>query len=342
MQLTSPWLIATACLVTLGALAGVIAVWRRLHGRWWPLRVLGILLVEALALTTAAIAINQSGDFYPSWSSLAAGAPKQHLATIRPPALAGSLAGHAAQGSLVGYTLRWQPAGWTAWGLAIAPTVYLPPAYFRTPGLRLPVLIVIAPVATTGEAAAWDDAALAALIRAEPVPACVVVLRPGTHASMPRLGAGLPGRLNSDIGVAPHGWALVAAPQVTAQGVALFQAADASFTALALVGTVPPPVRRPAPAATGIPAAYTAARLLLDRARAEAGAHLEVAPQTTALTWAFEQLPPPLAPPETIEQPPSPTTAPPVPYLPGPVAPVPTGHRPLILRAAQRRPGHGT
>jgi hypothetical protein len=304
MELTSRSLVALSAITTVLACTALIVFWRRLARRAWPLvRVVGILLCEALLIFTVALQINRADDFYPSWSALLGGDQTRDLPRAPAASLSGWLASKAAEGARSGLAFTWRSSD-AAWRLPQPPIVYLPPAYFRQPGLMLPVIVVLAPPALTAAQGAWDDPAPAALAHDAGVSAGLILLRADAHLNVTTLAATLPQRLLTDVRVAPHGWGVTAIGAAIPAGLDLLRLGSDRFGPLALV-----------------PSATTAVNpLWIKTARDEAGAllapsHLPggagrrsvatgsavVSPAlVAALRWVFGQMPPALAPPMVL------------------------------------------
>ncbi|MEU8660004.1 hypothetical protein [Actinoplanes philippinensis] len=69
MRLTgAPLILLTGCLLAAAVIA-TVRLWRRL-----PVRIAGLVLIEALAVLAVALIVNRVEGFYPSWQSLVGGA----------------------------------------------------------------------------------------------------------------------------------------------------------------------------------------------------------------------------------------------------------------------------
>jgi hypothetical protein len=305
VALTSRSLIAFCAIATVLACTALIVFWRRLGRGGWPLvRMVGILLSEGLLIFTVALQVNRADDFYPSWSALLGGVQSRDLPRASAVSLSGWLAGQAAEGARTGLAFTWRSSD-AAWRLPQPPTMYLPPAYFRQPGLVLPVVVVVAPPTVTAAQGAWDDPA--ALAHAASVNACLILVRADPHLNVPSLAATLPQRLLADVRVAPHGWGVTAIGAAIPSGLDLLRLGSDRFGPLALV-----------------PSATTAVSPLWIRtARAEAGALLAPSHMpggagrrgvatglVAALRWVGSHLPPALAPPLALPSYPVPPSEP--------------------------------
>lgn len=318
VELTSLPLLLITCCVAIGVLAALIVGWRRLRGWWLPVRIAGILLCEVLLLLSVALEVNRSGDFYPSWSALLGGAQSRDLPHAPAANLAPWLSGKAKQGAENGLVFTWKPTDAKSWQLGEAPIVYLPPTYFRSSTLSLPVIVALAPSGARATQGAWDDRTVDTLARAAAVPSILVFLRTGRHLQPDRLAAGLPARLAADLRVAPHGWGLVGIGTAVPAALQLFRNDPARFGPLALVPSTAPlsaKLLREARDAAG-PQLLVAARgsvqpapLASDRRHGNPPLR-EPAGLTTVLRWAYGQLPPALAPPIVADVAPTDTPRP--------------------------------
>jgi enterochelin esterase-like enzyme len=166
VALTSAALVAVLSVVTAALLVSVLRWWDRLAGRGARqvlLRIVALCAVHLSLLSLIFVVVNQSAEFYSSWSDLlgtdtgggaitAAGTGSSQLAQYRPgraasqvmvtgsSAVAASGPGGAGRGRLQVVRVHGQLSGLTAPGY-----VYLPGAYFRAGGRaqRLPVVVVI-------------------------------------------------------------------------------------------------------------------------------------------------------------------------------------------------------
>jgi hypothetical protein len=210
MPLTSVLLIALAFLGTAVVVAGTVWVW----GRSWRLRLLprmvGVLLIEALLLFSVGLVVNREEGFYPTWEALVASdsgdaaAPAYHTVAGR---LDQQLAALAGARSGKPQALPWQPAGWTGWRLAAAPTLVVPAGYLQHPQWRYSVVLVVANAGPGWPAAGQDSAALRLAAGASRDVVAFVTTTPGTSAQT--LTTDLPDRLGHDLRVTGHRWAMV-------------------------------------------------------------------------------------------------------------------------------------
>jgi hypothetical protein len=240
VPLTSVRLIVLAALLTAGALAATVLVWRR-WGRWRLLsRPAGVLLTEVLLTMTVGLVVNRSQEFYPSWAAL--------LASSEP----GPNAYHTAAGKLDSWlaaqpdagqaqSFPWRPSGWTAWRLAGAPTVTVPAGYLAHPTWRYSAVLVIG-------AHPWTLPPSAG-------PTVLVNVTTTAHTAASALAVAVPGSLGQDLRVTAHRWALVTSAADNALARAVVTAARGQFPAVAFVGTA-----APAPAPVPHPVTPTAAQ----------------------------------------------------------------------------------
>jgi lysyl-tRNA synthetase class 2 len=180
---------------TLAVLAAVVLVrlWP-VAGSWrLPVRVTGLVLVEALVVLIAGLIANRVDGFYPSWQALTGDTGTAVRSVSRPPGrLDASLA--------AGGGLSWTPAGDTAWRLA-APLRLIPPSgYEQRPDHAFPVIVALA---DAGQAPP-------ARHRATSVPDAVILVITPTPATTAADLATLPERLERDARVTSSGWAIVA------------------------------------------------------------------------------------------------------------------------------------
>jgi len=294
MRLTSLWLLAVTGTATAAAIAILALLWGRLRGPLIGVRVVGILVSEALLLALVGLTVNRAGDFYPSWASLLGEATPVELPTTGAVHLSPQLAAQAATGQRDGLVFRWNPAGQAGWRLAEPPTVYLPPASFRGSNLNVPVIVVV----LSPTAKIPTDAELTALARVDGVPACLVLLHESRSTHLRMLAEGLAAQLPANLPVLGHGWAAVGAGSAAPAALALWQADSATFAALALL----PGPGAPIDAATVRQArAATWSRLWIGHPHDDLAA---------ALRWSGQHVPPPLSPPSTLTALPAPSVRP--------------------------------
>ncbi len=190
MALTSPALVAVLSVITAALLVSVLRWWDMLAGRGTRpvlLRIVALCAVQLSLLSLIFVVVNQSAEFYASWSDLlgtdtgsgaitAAGTGSGHVAQYRSGhttsqvkvtgssavAASGSPgtggAGGTDDGSLQAVRIHGQLSGLTARGY-----VYLPGGYSRAGdrGLRLPVVVVISDQ-VGGQAAPYSAGRLSA------------------------------------------------------------------------------------------------------------------------------------------------------------------------------------
>ncbi|MFD0823188.1 hypothetical protein ACFQ0D_33845, partial [Micromonospora zhanjiangensis] len=235
MELTSlPLLIVVWC-VTIGAVTALVLYWRRLRGRLLPVRVVALLLSEILLIFGVALVVNRSGEFYPTWSALLSSGGADDHSTERHANLAPWLQSKAGEGSRYGLAFPWRPEGDAAWALDRPPTIFLPPAYFRSPTLNLPVVVVIAPPGVGATRDGWNDQDVAAFGRATAIPAVLVFIRADTRMKVKRLTGELPTRLAADLRIAQHGWGMAAIGGAVPDGLRIFEGDPDRFGPLALL-----------------------------------------------------------------------------------------------------------
>ncbi|MBU2670663.1 hypothetical protein KOI35_44900 [Actinoplanes bogorensis] len=181
MKLTGIPLILLAAVVTVVAGAALVRWWSR--GRLT--RVVGVLLVETLAVLTVGLAVNRHEEFYPSWQALGGDTgTATHTGRVR----AGLLDAHLAAKSFT-----WRPSGYPAWHLAGPPRVTLPADYRDRPAVAFPVVLCLGTdYARTGEA--------------------VTVTMSPTSATTPADLLALALELRRDLRVTGSGWVVPAGP----------------------------------------------------------------------------------------------------------------------------------
>jgi hypothetical protein len=346
VSLTGRPVLVLAIVGTLAAVVLLVFLWRRPGLRWLPVRALGIVLCEALALLSVGLVANKQLDLYPSWTALLGRVHAKGQVVDPTSALSRWLRGRQAQGAKDGIVFNWQPASTAHWQLASQPIAYVPPAYFRDPNTLLPVIVAIAPAGANAAHAAWTDKGVARLLQAPPPGqrnAIIVLIRtdravpgsPASAASRPSdvaaavwLCNALPAQLEHDLRVTRHGWALIGVGSAASAALAVFAGDPGPFTAVAVV----------ADGTTALPAAVvnqvralpvgTATLVIVDRrkqkpaapASGSAAAAKPPARFGAALDWAYTVLPPPLGPPAVL----------------GPVI-IPTA--PVIIPKASATPG---
>jgi mRNA-degrading endonuclease toxin of MazEF toxin-antitoxin module len=255
VPLTSVRLIVLAVVLTAGALAATILLWRR----GYLVRPAGVLLTEVLLTLSVGLVVNRSQQFYPSWAALFAGSdpgpPIYHTSAGR---LDGWLAAQRSTGQAQSFP--WRPTGWASWHLAGAPTVTVPAEYLAHRQWRYPAVVVLgerAP-AVTG-------------------PTVLVSVTTTAATAAAALATRMPAELGRDLRVTGHRWALVTAAADNALARSMVARARGRFPAVAFVGTARPAVHRTAAELpSGVQTAYFPSA-------------------TNALAWAAAQTPPPLA-----------------------------------------------
>jgi hypothetical protein len=302
--LTSLRLIVLAAVVTAGALAATVLVWRR-WGRWrFLVRPSGVLLTEALLILTVGLAVNRSQEFYPSWAAL--------LDTSGP----GPVSYHVSAGHLDAWlatrpsvvSFPWRPPGWTSWHLAAAPTVTVPADYRAHPVWRYSAVLIVG-------ARPWTLPPLAG-------PTVLVNVTTTASTSASTLAVAVPGSLGRDLRVTSHRWALVTSAADSALARRVVALARGRFPAVAFVGVpaAAPAATRPSHSAPARPSGVL-----------PSGIHAAYFPGAgKALTWAAAETPPPLA-----ASAPEPTYLPPAPRRSHPVKPKPTSK---AVRHGPRQP----
>jgi hypothetical protein len=279
-------LIVFAAVLTAGALAATILVWRRsglvrrrsglvrrrsglVRRRWGLLiRPVGVLLTELLLTLTVGLVVNRSQQFYPSWAALLAGSGPDragyHTSAGR---LDAWLAARPGAGRIQSFP--WRPAGWTSWHLAAAPTVTVPAGYLADPGRRYSAVLL-------GGARPWPAPTLTG-------PTVLVNVTTTARTAAAALAVALPGELGRDLRVTGHRWALVtsAADNALARRVAVL--ARGVFPSLAFVGTAAPAhTRATSPRPAGIRTAYFTAAAKTGHAATKTGpATAKTGPTTT-------------------------------------------------------------
>ncbi|TDB74412.1 hypothetical protein [Micromonospora sp. KC723] len=310
MALTGIPLLVLAGLVAAGVAAATVVGWPRFGRLRIPVRVVGVLLTQAMVLLTVGLTVNRSEQFYTSWHDL----PAQDTAGGRhgaspPGRLDQWVRQHDDHPTTQPFAFPWRPAGWADWHLAGPPTVAVPADYLHHPGWRYPAVLVLS---SAGDG--WGDAAeIEAALSAEAAagPAVLILAHTTPAASVPGLAMTLPDELSRDLRVTGHGWALVSSAQQEPLARQMVLAAQGHYPALAVVpisagrGYTPvaPPrlpvgvtvtvLGTPASTATGGPAAARRVGSMVP-----SGATADAL--RAALLWAFRQLPSPLAEPAPL------------------------------------------
>ncbi|MCU7727753.1 hypothetical protein ODJ79_28885 [Actinoplanes sp. KI2] len=316
MSLTGSPLIVLAAFGTLAAVAATVLGWNRFGRVRYLVRVAGVLLAEVLLLLSVGLAVNRSEQFYPTWDALLGTAPslvttqdKTYRST--PGALDQELAARAAGRTGDAQTFLWQSADWHAWGLAAAPTVITPPGYLLHPTWAYSVVLVVGVNPASWTAAQEGSAARRA--SATGISAVVVFATTTAATTAPALATALPARLDRDLRVTTHRWAIVAAADDAALADTAVADAAARYPSIAVVPagaqrTTPAGAQPTAPAgaqptapAGALPAGVTAAAVVEGSPAAAPPAGVVPLPSTasdalyTALSWAIGRTPPPLA-----------------------------------------------
>ncbi|MFG3685070.1 hypothetical protein [Micromonospora sp. NPDC047740] len=304
MALTGISLLVLAGLAAVGAAAATVVGWRRFGRLRIPVRVVGVLLTQALVLLAVGLAVNRSAQFYTNWDDLLtqAIAGGRHNAST-PGQLDQWVRQHDHSDSAQPFAFEWRPDGWADWHLAAPPTVTVPADYLRNPGWRYPAVLVLS---SAGDG--WGNAAATGLARSAQTaagPAVLIFAHTTPAASVPALAMTLPAQLSRDLRVTGHSWALVssAGQEPLARQVVL--AAPGRYPALAVV-PVGAGRGRPAGAAApkGLPVGVTVAVLGTPARTATGGPAVVPHAGSTrpssldalraALIWAIRQLPAPL------------------------------------------------
>ncbi|HEX7746720.1 MAG TPA: hypothetical protein VF462_15840, partial [Micromonosporaceae bacterium] len=144
VALTGIPLLVLVGLAAAGAVAATLAGWRRFGPFRIPVRVVGVLLIQALVLSTVGLAVNRSEQFYSSWDDLlqrdTTGA--RHRAS-GPGRLDQWVGQHDGGAGAQPFAFPWRPNGWAAWHLAVPPTVTVPADYLRHRDWRYPAVLVL-------------------------------------------------------------------------------------------------------------------------------------------------------------------------------------------------------
>jgi hypothetical protein len=277
MGLTSITLLLLAAAVAAGATTALCVFWNRLADRRRPVRVVGILLSEALLLFTFGLLVNRIGGFYPSWAALTMATPAIQPAPAAPPPQPAWLSAYRAAQSQAerGRAFAWQSGSRTAWGLSAAPMVWLPTDTLPSATdahvserVAVPVTVVLLP----------KDAAAPSIPHTGT--SAVVVLRLADPPRPAALAAGLAVHMSTELPVESHSWTAIGVGPACAAAVALLTDEPNAFHDLALV-----------------PGPVVLAPRLVQRARSEA--QEMVVARTglgAALAWADRMAPADLAP----------------------------------------------
>ncbi len=277
-----------ACWLGTKLVVGLTIIGWRYGGRVRLLtRTVSILACEAVLLFTFGVAANRALDLYPSWAVLLHPVPKPKSVETPVGRLDGWLRAQdaqdvqGAQDGAHGVTFTWQPPGWTSWGLAGAPKVFVPPAYFAPTGtgLHFPAIVVVTP-AGSGDVTDPIKATTQAI---------AVVVHPARAGDAGTLADELPYALNLDLRVNPHGWALIGAGADERLVLAVLGERPERYQEAALIVDGPAP-----PVATVGRQGYPEQQV-----RVIAGQVSPTARLAAALSWVYGLLPAPLNAPET-------------------------------------------
>lgn len=213
MRLTGIPLILLAATATGAIVAATVRFWRT--GRP-AIRIIGILVAEALTVLTVGLVVNRQEQFYPSWQALRGDTGTVAVTERRQ---AGRL-----DEMVRSRQLTWRPPGLAAWHLSRPPTVTLPRDYRERPGMAFPVVLAVGrPARPAGEAV-------------------TVTIAPTAHTTAASLRR-LPLDLAHDLRVTTTGWDVVGTGPLAAGFVA---AAPAGLAVLNQpVDALPPPLAAP-------------------------------------------------------------------------------------------------
>lgn len=308
MSLTGLPLLVTGVVLTLVLAAGTGLLWWRggaLTGRRGlvfraAVRPLALLLTEAVAVLTVAVAANRALEIYPSWSVFFGGVHSVEKTATAPSAgLEQWLDSQADQGRDNGFSFTWNPTDLPAWHLPSAPVVAIPAAYFQDSEARFPVIVVVGPRHAGPPAAGWDDRY--ALQAAKPGGDTIVVfVRLDDPApALPILAKALPDQLSTDLRVQPGNWAVAAVGSDERIALDLLHETGGRYRSAALVndgdhGLAAPLVDRARQLPAGSNLLVVAAAPAGDGLASDTVLH-PTARLETALRWIQRHTPPPLA-----------------------------------------------
>ena len=324
MSLTGIPLILLAVCCTLATAGATVWAW----GRWGRLRLFlrpaGVLLAEALLLVTAGLVVNRSEQFYPTWTALLdSKSAGDTTYRTRPGDLDRRLAARAGARVADAQAFPWQPAGWSGWRLATAPTVITPPAYLLHRAWRYSAVLVL------GDWTAAEEESATRRATATGASAVVVFATTTAATTAQTLATALPGQLGRDLRVTAHRWALVASTADTLLAQRTVAIAAGRFPSIAYVRAGAPAVTGPAPRSTSaklpllttvirphghkrkpatavvLPAGVATTEVVTGNAGSPHQSGTPTLALYTALTWAISRTAAPLAP-----------SSPPVAYLP--------------------------
>ncbi len=313
--------------------AATVVVWRR-FGRWRLVtRPVGVLLFEVLLLITVGLVVNRAERFYPSWQALRGDVAEQAPVVAAPlpdGMLDPWLRERAAPDGSV--TVSWEPAPHQGWRLRSAPTLAVPAGYLRQPGAYPAVISLL------DARHSWDVPRTATVARAATEsagPAVLLALAPSPQTGAGDFGAAVVTELDRSLRLTRNGWALVAPVAEVGRAVELIRGVPVRFSSLTVLTTdhagpqvtvdglpatfpvalVKPTGPRQSPSAT--PSRSAPGPGPSARGTPTGGTPSPTAPATgrviatvlpsaagvewaTALSWAFRQVPAPLAPPVSL------------------------------------------
>jgi len=328
VALTGKALLMVCVVLVVAVVVVTVLGWRRGGRVWIVTRTAGIVVCEASVLFVVGLVVNDWQQVYPSWSALVS-RPPAAVPVVEPSArLDAGFGADAQQGAREGLVLAWRPVAPAAWGLPQPVVLFLPPAYFRSPQLRFPVVVVLGTPGDSPGHGGWDDRAVAVTVHAVGDNDVVLLfvrmtaVQAATSAASVVVGTDLPAALVRDVRVGERRWALVATAADAPLALAVLAAQPDRYGSVAVLGdgaAVPPAVLArvggsgdhapvalfTVPPATGL----GAGGLYLVPTRAQL--------LPAALRWALGNVPPALAAPITgpVWIPPKPT---PHPHPPGP------------------------
>lgn len=294
MSLTGTPLLALAATTTIAAAGATALGWRRIRRARLLARPTAILLTEALVLLTTGLAVNRQEQYYTSWTDLLdtrTHQPGHH--DNRPGQLDRWLAHHTTNPDTP-TTVDWKPPGWQRWRLTHPPTLVVPAGYLRHPDLRYPAVLVVT------DDDRWTPTEEQHAAHATTTTPAVLIFTPPADPDV--LTDALPAALTRDLRVTDHSWALVTTTHHQALARAVAHTTPDRYPALALIDD--DPTHR---TTTDLPDTTTLA--VTGPATTPTGArptHLPPGPDrglTTALRWACQQTPTPLAAPTPLTPP---------------------------------------
>jgi len=173
---------------------------------------------------------------------------------------------------------------------------------------------VVAP-ASVGANLGADDRGISRLVGSTAVaatPAIVVLVRPKNAADATSLSRGLPARLDRDLGVTAHSWAIIGVGAAASTALEVYTKEPGRFSALGLLGEGSTPLpagllsaaRRLAPGSSVLVVAGAAPRTAGGAKSSFSVAEPPGSRLASALAWAYAQMPPALAAPLLADLPP--------------------------------------